>query len=314
MKKPIQLTQTLILIISVILFAGCSKNLSRERATTLIRAQDEFKAPLELRVAVGKLWYDYRNIDRELDYLAPLKSAGLVSIRETGGQQSVWWKEYLIELTPKGIESAKSWVKTSESFQKPALDFGPASPDAMIYKVTLAQKELMQVTGIVTEIEHKTAKADFTWRWTPTAGAKIFPNKVPTANPKEAVAGFQLYDDGWRVAQLVLGADSLLGSLFGASSVTPPVASQQAATPLATPSSSPAQARKKCIANLFEIQGAKETWALVNKKLDGASTEGSEAVIEADMRKPPVCPSGGKYSYNRVGEAPTCSIPGHRYD
>jgi hypothetical protein len=25
----------------------------------------------------------------------------------------------------------------------------------------------------------------------------------------------------------------------------------------------------------------------------------------------PVCPSGGTYAINAVGEAPTCSIPGH---
>jgi hypothetical protein len=30
------------------------------------------------------------------------------------------------------------------------------------------------------------------------------------------------------------------------------------------------------------------------------------------MKNEPSCPSGGKYTFNAIGTAPTCSIAGHR--
>jgi prepilin-type N-terminal cleavage/methylation domain-containing protein len=68
--------------------------------------------------------------------------------------------------------------------------------------------------------------------------------------------------------------------------------------------------KNACIANLHQIEGAKENWALENKKTEGASTSGSETAINAFLRggNAPDCPGGGTYTYNAVGTAPTCSL------
>jgi outer membrane lipoprotein-sorting protein len=69
-----------------------------------------------------------------------------------------------------------------------------------------------------------------------------------------------------------------------------------------------------CINNLRQIDAAKNEWALEKGKPNGT------AVTEADI-KPyikldasgnlPKCPAGGTYTIGKVGEKPTCSIPGH---
>jgi outer membrane lipoprotein-sorting protein len=72
--------------------------------------------------------------------------------------------------------------------------------------------------------------------------------------------------------------------------------------------------RNACINNLRQIDGAKNEFALEKGKKNG------DPVTEADI-KPylkldangnlPKCPAGGKYTIGKVGELPTCSIPGH---
>ncbi len=68
-----------------------------------------------------------------------------------------------------------------------------------------------------------------------------------------------------------------------------------------------------CINNLRNIEGAKDQWALENKK-------GTGDVVRAQDLQPylrnttiPACPQGGVYTLNVIGAPPTCSIPGHVY-
>jgi outer membrane lipoprotein-sorting protein len=72
--------------------------------------------------------------------------------------------------------------------------------------------------------------------------------------------------------------------------------------------------RNACINNLRQIDAAKNEFALEKGKANGY-------VVTEDDIKPyikldadgnlPKCPSGGKYTIGKVGENPTCSIPGH---
>jgi prepilin-type N-terminal cleavage/methylation domain-containing protein len=67
--------------------------------------------------------------------------------------------------------------------------------------------------------------------------------------------------------------------------------------------------RNSCIANLKQMDSAKEQWAMDNKAASGA------AVVMADiagtyMKGPvtgPICPAGGAYTVNVVGTNPACS-------
>ncbi len=65
-----------------------------------------------------------------------------------------------------------------------------------------------------------------------------------------------------------------------------------------------------CIANLRQIDAAKEQWALAEKKNDGDSvTMGN--LVDTYIRKTPECPAGGTYTLGNIGTDPTCNITGH---
>lgn len=70
--------------------------------------------------------------------------------------------------------------------------------------------------------------------------------------------------------------------------------------------------KNACINNLRQMDGAKEQWALENKKNDASP------VVEADINKyikgetKPECPGGGTTSYGAtVGDSPTCTEADH---
>ena len=67
-----------------------------------------------------------------------------------------------------------------------------------------------------------------------------------------------------------------------------------------------------CMANLKQIDGAAQQWALENRK---TSSDTYTLANVSDFLKGsvvPTCPAGGVYSPgNTVGETPTCTIAGH---
>ncbi|HXJ55342.1 MAG TPA: prepilin-type N-terminal cleavage/methylation domain-containing protein [Verrucomicrobiae bacterium] len=70
-----------------------------------------------------------------------------------------------------------------------------------------------------------------------------------------------------------------------------------------------ASQKNACIANLKQIQGAKATWALENKKVD------ADVPADADLfgatqyiRTKPACPGGGTYTLADVATDPSCSL------
>jgi hypothetical protein len=80
---------------------------------------------------------------------------------------------------------------------------------------------------------------------------------------------------------------------------------------IALPSLRPARptARKMaCINNLRQIDAAKESWAIENKKTKGEPADEGQINAYLKYSRPPICPAGGVYSYNAVGVPPTCSL------
>ena len=71
-----------------------------------------------------------------------------------------------------------------------------------------------------------------------------------------------------------------------------------------------------CIANLKQIQGAVEQWALETKRftndlvsiadISGSPTNKIRQLINKEL----ICPAGGTYSVTTVGEEPRCSVAG----
>jgi len=70
--------------------------------------------------------------------------------------------------------------------------------------------------------------------------------------------------------------------------------------------------KNTCIANLKQIDGAKNTWALENKKV---STDTPTATLlygaTLYIRDEPTCPADGGYTLGTVSEKPKCNVVGH---
>jgi competence protein ComGC len=64
-----------------------------------------------------------------------------------------------------------------------------------------------------------------------------------------------------------------------------------------------------CLSNLRQIEGAKEQWALDNKKTANDTPTAQE--LQPYLKMQLTCPAGGVYTFNPVGQSPTCSIPTH---
>ena len=73
-----------------------------------------------------------------------------------------------------------------------------------------------------------------------------------------------------------------------------------------------ASQRNGCIAHLRQIEGAKATWALENKKTAADIPTAIDLYGPTKyIRDEPICPAGGIYSINAIPTKPSCSIPGH---
>ena len=69
--------------------------------------------------------------------------------------------------------------------------------------------------------------------------------------------------------------------------------------------------KNACINNLRQIDGAKEQWALEEKKAAGATVDAAaETAINKYIKgnAEPKCPAGGDYTYQNVDTPPTCSL------
>ena len=68
-----------------------------------------------------------------------------------------------------------------------------------------------------------------------------------------------------------------------------------------------ASQRNACIANLKQMEGAKSTWALENKKTGGDQPgDGDLFGVDKYIAKKPDCPAGGAYTIATVDTPPTC--------
>lgn len=68
---------------------------------------------------------------------------------------------------------------------------------------------------------------------------------------------------------------------------------------------------KTCIANLRQIEAAKEQWAMENKKGAADTPAWADLVgAAAYMKAQPSCPSGGAYTIADIATAPSCSTGG----
>ncbi len=68
---------------------------------------------------------------------------------------------------------------------------------------------------------------------------------------------------------------------------------------------------KSCVANLKQIESAKEQWAMDTRAASGAAvTDANLFGAALYIKVKPLCPSGGDYTIGNVDANPTCSIGG----
>jgi prepilin-type N-terminal cleavage/methylation domain-containing protein len=67
-----------------------------------------------------------------------------------------------------------------------------------------------------------------------------------------------------------------------------------------------------CINNLRQVDGAKEQWALENKKTSNDTPQDTDLFgTDKYIKAKPGCPANGSYTLSAVGTKPTCNIDGH---
>jgi prepilin-type N-terminal cleavage/methylation domain-containing protein len=70
-----------------------------------------------------------------------------------------------------------------------------------------------------------------------------------------------------------------------------------------------ASQKNACIANLKQMDGAKATWALEQKKTSSDTPQDTDLFgATSYIRDKPSCPGGGSYTLDTVANKPTCSI------
>jgi prepilin-type N-terminal cleavage/methylation domain-containing protein len=65
-----------------------------------------------------------------------------------------------------------------------------------------------------------------------------------------------------------------------------------------------------CLANLKQIESAKEQWAMETKQASTATPLQTD-LVTAYLKTMPTCPSGGTYTIQTLATRPTCSISTH---
>ena len=69
--------------------------------------------------------------------------------------------------------------------------------------------------------------------------------------------------------------------------------------------------RNTCINNLRQIDGAKQQWALENKKADTDTPSSAEVGNYIKNNAYPTCPASGAYTIGAVNTDPTCNVALH---
>jgi prepilin-type N-terminal cleavage/methylation domain-containing protein len=67
---------------------------------------------------------------------------------------------------------------------------------------------------------------------------------------------------------------------------------------------------KACIDNLRHIDAAKEQWAMATNAASGSAVLMSQ-IYPAYLTSQPMCPEGGTYTLDVIGNPPTCTIVNH---
>jgi hypothetical protein len=209
--------------ICLCLFSSCSnsKELSRSKAADLISNNDEFAAVADIKIPIGNMWWDWRNVDslNQTYSIRFYEKMGALSFQETGKKEGMWTKEYVVQLTDFGKQISRFWTPTKDKLPGVGgatdcwiivyhrVECGEAS--GVVYSNVIARKKLDEVTGITAPGDNASGSSanrsvvEFNWEWIISPGADTLAERLPKGVQKGR-AELQLYDDGWRVTDIAL--------------------------------------------------------------------------------------------------------------
>ena len=203
----------LVLSLMILLMIGCGNKLTRSKAAELINNSEKFKS-----VAGGsylvcidlclEVWFQSIGTPYTAEFQYGLVSLGYLNVSRVSLRS---WPipAYRFSFTEKGKTLAKNW-KLLERGNK----LGDGSTE--VYEVLFLHADVLEIRGITTAEDDRTAVVEYTWRQVPTAlgeeflkaglikpgmrnqfGGYILRDDI--AQIQKGRSAFQLYDDGWRM-------------------------------------------------------------------------------------------------------------------
>ena len=190
----------------------------------------------------------------------------------------------------------KPGLKSTQEFQRLAQDT-PAQGNGFVFTSQRFGLALMKLRQAALEMA----------AYAPESQAALLQSLLAARKPAVVYAVPARTDEGW-VA--VANGNQNATTLLAVGGAIPVGMLAAIAVPNFVKARQTAQ-KNACISNLRQIDGAKQQWALENKKAE-TDTPSSADLEPYLAKKPfPVCPAGGTYTINRVSSPPTCTQPGH---
>jgi hypothetical protein len=173
----------LAIVVFCLLAVACSPRdfLTRRLASDLIASSPTFKTPQQFFIHLGI-------IDNK-EYLSPeylvLQRRGWITGANAAcPPQTAPPPCWEVALTPLGVETVQPLISKAASSSR-------------YFPVTIAQRQLISVTGI--DRAGNSADVDFNWKWMPVneIGAAL----VEGSLIYKSTVSFRHYDDGWRLVE-----------------------------------------------------------------------------------------------------------------
>src|SRR5439155_26920635 len=187
-------------------------------------------------------------------------------------------------------------LKSSEEFQRLAKD-SPAQANHFTFMSKRFGQSLMQVQRQALKIS-----ANAPAGMTQLLGSFL--------NPDQAAYSYSVganTDEGW--VTVSTGNQNPATALLAAGVVAPLGMLSAIAIPNFVKARQTAQ-KSACINNLRQIDGAKQQWALENRRAASDTPLRAELLTYFKSNQFPACPAGGQYKMNPVSQRPECSVAG----